>query len=398
MLLRYMNQKLHFGLEPQALESFLTDYQGPLYVYDLKGLQKRVEQYRSFLGSKSQIYYATKANSHLDILKSLKKQGVRLDVVSGGEIDQGIKAGFEAREIIFSGVGKTRQEITQALFLRVHQINVESVEELKRIAEIAKSLRVRAQIAFRMNPEVSPQTHPYITTGFRENKFGLDAQALPELLRILKENTEHLELKGLTMHIGSQITDIEVFQEAIQKTKEMFRHVQSQGFTPSRFDVGGGVGIVYEREDLAGEEKLLRNYGQMVQNELKDLDVEIQCEPGRWLVAHNGVLLCQIQYVKETPYKKFLIVDSGMNHLLRPALYEAHHNIWTLNEPSSTAVEVYDVVGPICESSDFLALERALPRCKGGDFLAIADSGAYGMSMASEYNLRALPREICLPE
>lgn len=393
MLLNYRQQKLHFG--DFDLTTMTRDYQGPAYAYDLAGMKKRVVFYQQALGPKSQIYYAMKANPNLQVLSALRQAGARLDVVSGGEVQRGLQAGFTGSQMIFSGVGKTMSEITLALKEKVYQLNVESVEELSRIAQIAKNLNVKAPVSLRMNPNVNPKTHPYITTGFRENKFGLDEQALPELLKIIKDNPS-LDLKGVSMHIGSQITEQGSFTEAIAKTKEMFLSIVAKGFALSRLDIGGGVGINYEVQDLQSEEIFLKTYGTMAQKELANLNVEIQCEPGRWLVAHHGILVCQIQYVKKTPYKNFLVVDTGMNHLLRPALYEAKHTIYKLQTETETK-ETYDIVGPICESSDFLALGRTLPICKSGDFLAIADCGAYGMSMASTYNLREMPQEFILP-
>lgn len=392
MLLNYRQQKLHFG--DFDLSSMTRDYQGPVYIYDLEGIKKRMVFYQQALGKKARIHYAMKANPNLEILRALRGLGAGLDVVSGGEIERGLQAGFAGSDMIFSGVGKTTEEIRMALQQKVHQINVESIQELERIGILAEKAKVKAPIVFRMNPNVNPETHPYITTGFRENKFGLDEQDLPTLLKEIKQNS-YLDLKGLSMHIGSQITALESFQEAVQKTKEMLRKVEGEGFQLSRFDVGGGVGIDYENRDLNQEESFLKNYGTMVQKELADLNVEIQCEPGRWIVGHHGILFCQIQYVKKTPYKNFIIVDTGMNHLLRPALYEAEHAIYK-QDGSGTEKEKYDIVGPICESADFLSLGTELQICKSGDFVVVADCGAYGMSMASSYNLRKMPHEYFL--
>lgn len=394
--LHYKNSQLHFGLSSFNLQTLIEDYDSPFYVYDLKGIADRFIKWNSAFSKGVSVHYAVKANSNLEILKMLKTMGSHVDVVSGGEIKKALEAGFFGRDIIFSGVGKTKAEIELALDSKIYQINVESPAELRRIAEIAKSKSIKAPVSLRFNPDVNPETHPYITTGFRENKFGLDESLLPEVIDLLKNFSSHLDLKGLTLHIGSQILDIQVYREAIQKTRTVFERLQKLGFELTRFDVGGGVGIHYQEQKLAQEEEFVKKFGQMVEQELQGLNVEIQTEPGRWIVAHSGVLITQVQYIKKTPFKNFAIVDSGMHHLMRPALYGAYHSVWPLASHVQNSLKPYDIVGPICESSDFFAKDRTLPELKENDFLVIADAGAYGFSMSSLYNAHGLPREVCL--
>ncbi len=394
--LHYKNSQLHFGLSSFNLQTLIQDYDSPFYVYDLKGIADRFTKWNLAFTKGASVHYAVKANSNLEILKMLKSMGSHVDVVSGGEIKKALEAGFLGRDIIFSGVGKTKSEIELALDSKIYQINVESPAELRRIAEIAISKGLKAPVSLRFNPDVNPETHPYITTGFRENKFGLDESLLPEVIDLLKTYAQSLDLKGLTLHIGSQILDIHVYREAIQKTRTVFEYLKTLGFEMTRFDVGGGVGIHYQEQKLAQEEEFVKAFGQMVEQELQGLNVEIQTEPGRWIVAHSGVLITQVQYIKKTPFKNFAIVDSGMHHLMRPALYGAYHSVWPLASSGQNSLKPYDIVGPICESSDFFAKDRTLPELKENDFLVIADSGAYGFSMASLYNAHGLPKEICL--
>lgn len=369
---------------------------GPVYVYNLAHIAERYNFLRSsFTRIKPSLHFAMKTNDHSEVLRTFRDLGSQIDTVSAGEAKIAIENGFKADQIIFSGVAKTKEEITYALKVGLKQINVESPSELRRIANIAKSLNVKASVAFRMNPDVNPQTHPYITTGFRDNKFGMDNSFLPELIQILRANSEHLRLRGLTLHIGSQLLELGSLREAIEKTKAVFLDLKKQGFEMDRFDVGGGVGINYQTDDESAEKNLLQDYAKMVEEILADLNVEIIFEPGRTLVARSGILIGEVQYIKSTQFKKFAILNTGMNHLLRPALYQAKHRvlplIWGKGELS-----IYDIVGPICESADFLAQKVQLPELNEGDFLAIADAGAYGRVMASHYNAHDLPKEVAL--
>lgn len=387
--LRYKNGALCMGTN--SLQGFTRNYDGPLYVYDL-GLMR--ERARLFLSSFKDIsiYYAIKANNHPKILQTFNSMGLGCDVVSAGEAKKAIACGVQPDQIIFSGVGKTVEEIDFALKRKLHQINVESLSEMIRIGERAKILKKKATVVFRLNPDVSVKTHPYIATGFRNNKFGMDDSSLREICAILKRFPKNLNLKGISLHIGSQLLDVGSFDEALRRAVPVYKQLQQEGFALDRFDVGGGLGIDYKTQNLANEAKMIREYSRIVERQLLPLGCRIQAEPGRWLVGHAGVLICQIQYKKVMPAKDFLVVDSGMHHLLRPALYKSYHRIMPLKKKTGS-LGTYDVVGPICESSDSFACDRELPHCQEGEFLVIADTGAYGFSMSSNYNLRAPIKE-----
>lgn len=384
--INYKSNVLHFA--GRSLKTLAKKYGTPIYVYDLDGMAKVIDDFKKALGSQAEIHYASKANAHPAILKLMKQKGVGVDAVSKGEIKAALDVGISAKDIIFSGVAKTVSEIQFAISKNIKSINVESVGELKRIAKLAQEKKKFVNIAIRFNPDVDAKTHPYITTGFRENKFGMDKSFIPEIKSVLKKS-RFMRLKGMTIHIGSQLKDLKPFRDAIRKTLPYYKVFRAEGFPLEFFNVGGGLGIPYQSEVMPS----LKSYGSMVQRELKGL--EILCEPGRILVGGSGLLLTEVQYVKSAPSKNFLIVDTGMHHLLRPSLYNAYHSILPVVRRGGSA-KIYDVVGPICESSDFLGKDREFKGVKEGDLLAILDVGAYGYSMASQYNAHALPREICL--
>ncbi|WP_413587516.1 diaminopimelate decarboxylase [Bdellovibrio sp. HCB274] len=391
--MEYINNELHFGPDKKNLMSLCANYIRPIYVYDLAFITQRFKQLATALDG-VRLYFAVKANPNPQVLQCLKLAGAGADVVSLGEIKRALESGFLPEDIVYSGVGKTRHEITEALKLGVLQINVESLPELERIGQIAQELGKKASVALRLNPDVSIQTHPYIATGLRDNKFGMELGLLPELSQCLKRYAGSLELVGVSLHLGSQMLEFSGYQEALTKLKASFLNLKKDFPTLRRFDFGGGLGVVYEKSELDLEARLLNEYAGITKGILADLNCELQSEPGRWLVAHAGVLLCQVQYVKKTSAKTFVIVDSGMNHLIRPSLYEAEHRILPLlKNPESITC---DVVGPICESSDFFLKDYSMPVVKEGDFVAILDAGAYGYSMASTYNLQELPLEICI--
>ncbi len=366
----------------------------PTYVYDVDAMVKKLRELKDAFEGKAEIHYAAKANANIAILKAFKKEKIGVDTVSWGEAQAAVEAGFSHKDIIFSGVAKSVEEIEKAVRYQIKQINVESPQELIRIGEVAKKLKKKAAVAFRMNPNVNPNTHPYITTGFRENKFGMDSSFLPELRGILRKYKKYIELKGLTIHIGSQLMDFSSIKEAIQKTIPIYLDFKNSGYPLETFDIGGGVGIPYD----GGEEVDLKSYGKEILSLLEPLKCRILTEPGRLLVGPYGVLLTEIQYIKTTPFKKFAIVNTGMNHLLRPSLYSAVHRILPVSNLTKRKgqSELYDIVGPICESSDFLGKDRYLPPLKQGDVLAILDAGAYGYSMASFYNHHRLPKEVVI--
>ncbi len=391
--MEYINNELHFGPGKKNLSSLCANYVRPIYVYDLDFIRSRFKQMAEALAG-VRLYFAVKANPNPQVLQCLKSVGAGADVVSLGEIKRALESGFLPEDIVYSGVGKTRHEITEALQLGVLQINVESLPELQRIGEIAEKMGKKAHVALRLNPDVSIQTHPYIATGLRDNKFGMELSVIPELTACLKKYSQSLELVGVSLHLGSQMLEFSGYQEALTKLKEVYKSMQKDFPTLRRFDFGGGLGVVYEKQDLELEARLLKEYAGITQGVLGDLKCELQSEPGRWLVAHAGTLLTQVQYVKKTSAKTFVIVDSGMNHLIRPSLYEAEHLIKPLVK--SNKLIKCDVVGPICESSDFFLKDYEMSEVKEGDYLAIMDSGAYGYSMASTYNLQELPLEVCI--
>lgn len=391
--LYYQDDSLRFGEKSTRLEDFATAGDGPAYVYDLSLAASRLKAMREAIPD-AKIFYALKANSHPKLLESLRAAGGGADVVSGGEIRRAKECGYLPDQIIYSGVGKTDREITLALHLEIAQLNVESAPELERIGEIARREKRRARVAFRLNPDVDIRTHPYIATGLAENKFGMEFSQIPLLESILARYADELELVGVSLHLGSQMLEFDGLREALRRLRPVYEALQAKFPTVRRFDAGGGLGIIYDRDEPALEHEMLQEYAKVLRDELKGLKMDLQLEPGRWLVGHAGVLLTQVLYVKETPHRSFIIVDSGMNHLIRPALYEAHHRILPLRRDSGRVNRHFDVVGPICESADFFAKQRLLPEVKAGDWVAIADTGAYGFTMANTYNLQDLPREI----
>ena len=391
--MEYINNELCLGPLKKPLLPLCANYMRPIYVYDLDFITQRFQQMSTALKG-VRLFYAMKANSNPEVLKRLKQLGAGADVVSLGEIKRALECGFQPEDIVYSGVGKTRHEIREALALQIYQINVESLPELERIGAIAEDMGKKASVALRLNPNISIQTHPYIATGLKDNKFGMELSLVPTLKETFKKFAKSLELSGVSLHLGSQMLDFAGHEEALQILKNVFIELKSEFPTLKRFDFGGGLGIHYDKSDLESERNLLHDYAARTLKVLKDLDCELQSEPGRWLVAHCGVLLTQVQYVKKTSEKTFVVVDSGMNHLLRPSLYEAHHGILPVKKGHSVCK--VDVVGPICESSDFFAKDRELSKVEEGEFLAVLDTGAYGFSMANIYNLQDLPLEVCI--
>lgn len=396
MGLFYKNGGLHFGEENLCpLLPITKSRPTPFYLYDLDGMRTRLKALRRAY-SGIQVHYAMKANGAPRILKTFRQEGTGVDVVSAGEIRIALKSGFKPEDIIFSGVGKTRAELELAIQLGIKQINVECPQELQRIIGLSKALGKRPKIAFRVNPDVDAKTHPYITTGFRENKFGMGDHFFPELKEILREGKKHVDLCGLTLHIGSQLTDLAPLEDAIRITLKAFHDFKADGHDMRTLDIGGGIGIRYQEEHQLPprELDLLEGYSALLGRALQGFQGDVLCEPGRILVGSCGTLVGEVQYVKETPFRNFLIVNTGIHHLLRPALYQAHHRIMPLQQHNDRQIKRYDVVGPICESSDVLGKEREMQEVRAGEFLAVADAGAYGYSMATTYNEHAMPEEL----
>ncbi len=396
MSLMYIDRQLHM-IQSSAQYNLLDmakEVGEPFYLYDLEGIRRRANYFKNSFKRNIRVHYALKANYHPEILKTIKEVGFGVDVVSGGELQIALKLGFEPEQILFSGVGKTVKEVELAVKSRISQINVESPQELDRIGKISSHLGLGVRVAWRMNPDVKAETHPYITTGFRNNKFGMDESFLPQLLQTL-EMYPSLHLVGLTMHIGSQIRQISPFLDALEKIKVIYSNLKLKGYHLKTLNLGGGLGINYNESDLSGDEEYIHQYAVAINQSLSGFDGEILMEPGRVLVGSFGWLLGEVQYVKSTPWKNFAILNTGMHHLLRPSLYQAHHRIIPVVQKERD-LQAYDIVGPICESSDVLGYDRYLPEVEQGDWLVIEDVGAYGRVMASDYNSQGFPKEIAL--
>jgi diaminopimelate decarboxylase len=399
----YRDGQLH--CEEVALAALAEEHGTPLYVYSAGTIRDHYRRLRDSLGQlPHDICYAVKANSNGAILRLLAAEGAGFDIVSGGELFRVLRAGGRADRCTFAGVGKSRDEIAYALREGVHSFNIESEAELDHINRIAGELSLRAPIALRVNPDVEASTHKYISTGKSENKFGI---ALGRIRTVYEAAAQipHIKIRGVQMHIGSQITQARPFAEAIAKIAPLVRELKER-YAIEFVSIGGGMGIIYKRalesgsgqwwHDHGGEETAfsVREYSAAIVPPLQSLGVRVLLEPGRFLVGNAGVLLTRVQYVKPAEQKKFIIVDAGMNDLIRPALYQSYHEIVPVAEPRSSVTENVDVVGPVCESGDFFAQERALPPFREGDLAAIMSAGAYGFVMASNYNSRPFPAEV----
>ena len=363
----------------------------PCYVYSRAAIEDRFKAYdAAFGGTPHRVCYAVKANGNLSILKLLAEAGAGFDIVSGGELFRVLKAGASADRVIFSGVGKTGQEIDYALEHRIHGFNCESEPELALIDSLAGRRRVQAAVALRVNPDVDASTHPYISTGLREHKFGIDiaeAEAVYERTRAF----ENLSLEGVSCHIGSQILEIQPMREVFDKMVALVERLRTRGIPIRSLDLGGGLGVAYKPGETA---PAIGDYVRAMCERVAGLDLEILVEPGRSIVAEAGVLLTRVLYRKTNGAKEFVVVDAGMNDLIRPALYRAHHEIVPLRENPAAGTIRADVVGPVCESGDFLAKHREIANVLPGDFLAVCTVGAYGFVAASNYNARPRAAEI----
>jgi diaminopimelate decarboxylase len=362
----------------------------PLYVYSQATLTRHFRVFdEAFARVPHLVCFAMKANANLAVLKLFSDLGGGLDVVSGGELYRGLKSGVPPQRIVYAGVGKSRDEIAYALKSDILMFNAESAQELQLINEVAAGTGVRARVALRVNPDVDPRTHPYIATGLRQSKFGIDiGQALDEYeaARALPS----LEVVGIHQHIGSQITDVRPFVDALERTAALVRTLRERGAGIRYLDVGGGLGITYKDE----EPPLPADFARALIGVIRDLDATVILEPGRVLVGNAGILVTRVLYTKPTPAKNFLVVDAGMNDLIRPSLYGSYHAIQPVRKVSGRPEVTVDVVGPICESGDFLAKDRALARCEPGELLAVMSAGAYAFTMASNYNARPRAAEV----
>jgi len=364
-------------------------YGTPVYVYSSRTIIEHLKKIQSaFSQFNTLVCYSVKANSNISILKLMAEQGTGFDIVSGGELFRVLKAGGEPKKIVYAGVGKTQKEIIYALKTGILMFNVESIEELHTINTIAKNLKTKADVALRINPDVDAHTHSHITTGKKENKFGIDIVLANTLFNAAK-NYKHINIKGIDMHIGSQITTIQPYIEAIKKVKNFIFQFKNFLSNLEYFNLGGGMGIIYNEEKPA----TAAEFATEIAPYIKDLNLKLIIEPGRFIVGNGGILLTSITYNKKGIKKNFLIVDAGMNDLIRPALYGAYHSIIPVKE-TKTKEKIFDVVGPICESADFFGKDRHLPDLKPGDILAIRSTGAYGFVMSSNYNSRPRTAEV----
>lgn len=378
----------NFHCENVKIAELAQRFGTPLYVYSYKTLVDHYSKLKSaFRQINPLICYSVKANSNLAILKALVNKGAGLDIVSGGELYRALKVGCSAQRIVYASVGKTDNEITSAISKGILFFNVESLAELENINRIARKLKKIIRVAIRINPDVEVSTHKYITTGKITNKFGIDLESAYKIL-LLRAKFSNLKICGLHIHIGSQITESAPFVAAIKKVLSFVQRLKSKGIELEYLNIGGGLGIVYDQETP----QTAKIYADKISPLLQKTGLKIIMEPGRFIVGNAGILVTKVLYIKYTPKKKFIIVDAGMNDLIRPALYSAHHNILSLRK--NLKIEKADVVGPICESADFLAKERLIAKVKEGDYLAAMGAGAYGFSMSSNYNSRLRASEV----
>ncbi|MCX6852667.1 diaminopimelate decarboxylase [Prosthecobacter sp.] len=395
--------------ENVPLQSLAEKYGTPLYVYSKSTIAGHYTRLDAALAKLDHlICFAVKANSNLAVLNTIAKLGGGFDIVSAGELYRVIKAGGDPAKCTFAGVGKTRDEIEYALKQGIYCFNAESEAELHYINQVAGELGMQAPVAVRVNPNVDAKTHAKITTGKSENKFGIDFDQIIDVYARVAADCPNLIIKGLQMHIGSQLTNVDPFLEAVQKVIPLVTQVK-KSYGIEFFSIGGGIGINYKQSLDSGDSAwwqenaevhplTIQAYAEAVVPHLEPLGLRILCEPGRFMVGNAGVMLTKVLYEKRGSAKIFKIVDAGMNDLIRPTLYEGWHQIVPLKQPANATVEKVDVVGPICESGDFLAQNRELPLVKEGEYLAVLSAGAYGFTMASNYNTRPMPAEIMVDD
>ena len=375
--------------EDIPVRRLVEEYDTPLYLYSARTLRRHFQAFDSaFSGIDHLTCYSAKANSNLCVLKLLGEMGAGADIVSGGELFRALKAGIDPQKIVYSGVGKRENEIQEAILANILMFNVESEQELEKINQVASGLDQKAGISVRINPDVDPKTHPYISTGLKKNKFGVDIEQALDIYKKAKD-MEFIEPIGIDCHIGSQLTSISPFMEALERIKDFHAQLLGIGLDIKYLDLGGGLGITYDEEEPPHPAEL----GEALTKSLKDSGLKLILEPGRVISGNAGIMVTRVLYTKQTELKNFAVVDAGMNDLIRPSLYQAYHRITPVREmgPADTKM---DIVGPICESSDFLAQDRDMPGLAPDDLLAVFSSGAYGFGMSSQYNSRARAAEL----
>lgn len=385
---QYKNEQLY--VEDLPVKQLAEEFGTPLYIYSRATLERHWHAFDSALGKHPHlICYAVKANSNIGILNVMAKLGSGFDIVSQGELERVLAAGGEASKVVFSGVAKSRAEIMRALEVGIRCFNVESVAELHHINQIAEEMGKVAPISLRVNPDVDAHTHPYISTGLKENKFGVSVDEAREVYK-LAATLPHVKITGMDCHIGSQLTELQPFLDATDRLIRLMEQLKEDGITLKHLDLGGGLGVTYTDETPPHPS----DYATALLNKLKDYeDLEIILEPGRAIAANAGILVAKVQYLKSNESRNFAITDTGMNDMIRPALYEAYMNIIEIDRTLGREKAIYDVVGPVCETSDFLGKQRELAIAEG-DYIAQRSAGAYGASMSSNYNSRPRTAEV----
>lgn len=385
---QYKNEQLY--VEDLPVKQLAEEFGTPLYIYSRATLERHWHAFDSALGEHPHlICYAVKANSNIGILNVMAKLGSGFDIVSQGELERVLAAGGEASKVVFSGVAKSRAEIMRALEVGIRCFNVESIAELHRINQIAGEMGKVAPISLRVNPDVDAHTHPYISTGLKENKFGVSVDEAREVYK-LAATLPHVKITGMDCHIGSQLTELQPFLDATDRLIRLIEQLKEDGITLKHLDLGGGLGVTYTDETPPHPS----DYAAALLNKLKDYeDLEIILEPGRAIAANAGILVAKVQYLKSNESRNFAITDTGMNDMIRPALYEAYMNIIEIDRTLEREKTIYDVVGPVCETSDFLGKQRELAIAEG-DYIAQRSAGAYGASMSSNYNSRPRTAEV----
>ncbi len=385
---QYKNEQLY--VEDLPVKQLAEEFGTPLYIYSRATLERHWHAFDSALGNHPHlICYAVKANSNIGILNVMAKLGSGFDIVSQGELERVLAAGGEASKVVFSGVAKSRAEIMRALEVGIRCFNVESVAELHHINQIAGEMGKIAPISLRVNPDVDAHTHPYISTGLKENKFGVSVDEAREVYK-LAATLPHVKITGMDCHIGSQLTELQPFLDATDRLIRLMEQLKEDGITLKHLDLGGGLGVTYTDETPPHPS----DYATALLNKLKDYeDLEIILEPGRAIAANAGILVAKVQYLKSNESRNFAITDTGMNDMIRPALYEAYMNIIEIDRTLGREKTIYDVVGPVCETSDFLGKQRELAIAEG-DYIAQRSAGAYGASMSSNYNSRPRTAEV----
>lgn len=386
--INYKNNQLY--VEEISVNDLAKEFETPLYIYSKNHFVKQYKEFEdAFSGINHKIFYAMKANFNLSVINTFVKLGSGVDANSEGELFRALKTGVEPSKVILTSVGKTKNEIKLGLEKAVLMIKAESEEEIELINKIASEMDKIARVAIRVNPDVDAKTHPYISTGLSSNKFGVDSKTALSIYK-RRNDFSHIQFTGIDMHIGSQITSIDPFVEAVQKLSDLYFEILKDGLKLKHFDVGGGIGVSYNNEKTFS----ISDFAERTIPHFKKLDCEIIFEPGRFLTANGGILVTEVLYNKRNGNKNFIIIDAAMNDLLRPSIYQAYHHIQPVQKYENRNEMIADIVGPICESGDYFARDREITQSKSGEMLAVMSAGAYGMVMSSNYNARRRPAEI----